>query len=78
VPCGSCRQLITEAAQLAHRDVRVLCCNGELNRIVEWRISQLLPEPFEPENLGLTQQWPKLRQELQARVTRLIAARQKR
>jgi cytidine deaminase len=78
VPCGSCRQLIAEAAQLAHRDVRVLCCNGELSRIVEWTISGLLPEPFGPENLGLTQQWPILRQELEARVTQLILLRQKR
>jgi cytidine deaminase len=77
-PCGSCRQLIAEAAQLTHRDVRVLCCNGELSRIVEWTISGLLPEPFGPENLGLARQWPKLQQELQARVAQLILLRQKR
>jgi cytidine deaminase len=77
-PCGSCRQLIAEAAQLTNRDVRVLCCNGELSGIVAASISELLPEAFGPQNLGRAQQWPSLREELHARVKQLIEIRQKR
>src|ERR1700719_3094720 len=35
VPCGSCRQLISEVARLTQSDVRILCCSGELSNIVE-------------------------------------------
>jgi cytidine deaminase len=76
-PCGSCRQLITEAAQLAKSDVRVLCCNGELDSIVVSRISELLPEAFGPQHLGLAQTWPHLREALRARVKQLIENRRK-
>jgi len=72
VPCGSCRQLISEAASLTQSDVRILCCNGELSNIVEATISQLLPNPFGPDNLGLPHQWPRLQAKLQARVKELI------
>jgi cytidine deaminase len=77
-PCGSCRQLIAEAAQLAKSDVRVLCCNGELSSIIVSRIAELLPAAFGPENLGVTHQWSKLRLRLEARVKQLIDLRQKR
>ena len=72
-PCGRCRQMIAEAAQLAKRDVRVLSCNGELTKIVEATISELLPEAFGPANLGVADTWPKLRGELRARTERVIA-----
>jgi cytidine deaminase len=77
-PCGSCRQLLAEAAQLSKTDVRVLCCNGELSNIAASTISKLLPEAFGPENLGLAGQWPSLRQDLRARIEQLVARRQKR
>jgi len=77
-PCGSCRQLIAEAAQLANSDVRVLCCNGELSRIVVSKISELLPNAFGPENLGVSRQWPALREKVGARVAELTANRKRR
>ena len=77
-PCGSCRQLIAEAAQLANSDVRVLCCNGELSSIVVAKISELLPNAFGPETLGVSRQWPVLRGQLRARVTELGAIRGRR
>ena len=77
-PCGRCRQMIAEAAQLAKRDVRVLSCNGELTKIVETTISELLPEAFGPANLGLVDIWPKLREKLRARTKQLTAPRRKR
>ena len=77
-PCGSCHQLIAEAAQLINSDVRVLCCNGDLSSIVASSISELLPEAFGPQNLGRPQHWPSLREKLHARVKQLIEIRQKR
>jgi cytidine deaminase len=77
-PCGSCRQLIVEAAQLANGDVRVLLCSGELDRIVVSKISELLPNAFGPEHLGVSREWPALREQLRARVTELIAIRKRR
>jgi cytidine deaminase len=76
-PCGSCRQLIAEAAQLTKRDVRVLCCNSELSMIVERAISELLPESFGPQTLRLADQWPSLREGLRLRIQQLIKLRQK-
>jgi cytidine deaminase len=75
-PCGSCRQVIAEAAQVTNSDVRVLCCNGELSSIVEAPISELLPDAFGPQNLGLTEEWTTLREELEACVKQLIDRRQ--
>jgi cytidine deaminase len=76
-PCGSCRQLIAEAAQRANASVRVICCNGELSSIAQWTIAELLPNAFGPENLAVSRQWPALREELRACVQRLIAIRKK-
>jgi len=76
-PCGSCRQLIAEAAQRASGNVRVICCNGELSSITVWTIAELLPNAFGPENLAVNRQWPALREELRACVQRLIAIRKK-
>jgi cytidine deaminase len=76
-PCGSCRQLIAEAAQRANGSVRVICCNGELSSIDVWTIAELLPNAFGPENLAVGRQWPALREELRACVQRLIAIRKK-
>jgi cytidine deaminase len=77
-PCGSCRQLIAEAAQRANGNVRVICCNGELSSIAVWTIAELLPNAFGPENLTASRQWPALREELRACVRRLIAIRKTR
>ena len=76
-PCGSCRQLIAEAAQRTNGSVRVICCNGELSSIDVWTIAELLPNAFGPENLAVGRQWPALREELRACVQRLIAIRKK-
>lgn len=76
-PCGRCRQLIAEAAQLAKRDVRVFSCSGDLTKIAESTIRELLPEAFGPANLGLVDAWPKLRELLRSRTQRLMAARRR-
>lgn len=52
-PCGRCRQLIFEASQVAGGDVRVLCANADLSRVLVTTISDLLPHAFGPKDLGL-------------------------
>jgi cytidine deaminase len=76
-PCGSCRQLMAEFAQLGGTDLRVLSCNGDLTAIVVSTVSELLPGAFGPQNLGLSHQWPNLRERLRERVRQLTALRQK-
>lgn len=70
-PCGRCRQVVSEAAQVAKTDVRVFSCNGDLSEIVESTISELLPMAFGPANLGIPDTWPKMREKLHARVAKL-------
>jgi len=77
-PCGSCRQIIAEAARLTGSDIRLLCCNRELSSIAISPISELLPSAFGLANGGALSQWNSFQTELQVRVKRLIAARPKR
>ena len=52
-PCGRCRQIINEAAQLGGRDVLVYCGGAAGEQIAEYRLSELLPHAFGPADLGL-------------------------
>ena len=51
-PCGGCRQAILEAAQLAGRDVEILCANGDGSGVERHSISALIPHGFGPANLA--------------------------
>lgn len=51
-PCGRCRQIISEAAQVSGIDVRVLSSDGVLKHITVSTISALLPSAFGPKNLA--------------------------
>jgi cytidine deaminase len=51
-PCGRCRQVINEAAQIGGRDVPVHCGGAEGDAIETHRISELLPLAFGPKDLG--------------------------
>jgi len=51
-PCGRCRQLISESAQLSGTDVVVFACSGDLKKIEKYRISELLPHAFGPGTVG--------------------------
>jgi cytidine deaminase len=53
-PCGRCRQLIFEAAQVSGKDVRVLSANADMSKVLVLPISALLPHGFGPKNLGRT------------------------
>lgn len=49
-PCGRCRQVLNELAQLGGTDPVIWCAGGEA--VLELRLSELLPHAFGPANLG--------------------------
>ena len=51
-PCGSCRQMLFEAAQVADYDLEVIMATTLRDKIVITKISELLPFAFGPGNLG--------------------------
>ena len=51
-PCGRCRQVINEAAQVGNRDFPVHCGAAEGDAIATRSVSQLLPDAFGPRDLG--------------------------
>ncbi len=52
-PCGRCRQVINEAAQMGGRDLPVHCGAAEGDAIRTYRLSELLPDAFGPADLGI-------------------------
>jgi cytidine deaminase len=52
-PCGRCRQVLNEAAQIGRRDLRVFCAGAQGDAVEEHRLSELLPHAFGPADLGL-------------------------
>jgi cytidine deaminase len=52
-PCGRCRQVLNEAAQLGGRDLPVHCAAADGDAVATYRLSELLPHAFGPADLGL-------------------------
>ena len=52
-PCGRCRQVILEAAQLSDTDIPIHCASADGNAVETHSISALLPHAFGPKDLGL-------------------------
>jgi cytidine deaminase len=52
-PCGRCRQVLNEAAQLGGRDLPVYCSGVEGGPVEHHRLSDLLPDAFGPADLGI-------------------------
>ena len=52
-PCGRCRQVLNEAAQLGGRDLTIYCAGLTGDALEEHRLSDLLPHAFGPADLGL-------------------------
>jgi cytidine deaminase len=48
-PCGRCRQIIKEVADITHRDIPIHC--AEEGGYVTYLLSELLPHAFGPDNL---------------------------
>lgn len=49
-PCGRCRQILTEVAQLGGTDPAIYC--GHAGGFAQHKLSALLPAAFGPANLG--------------------------
>lgn len=52
-PCGRCRQVLNEAAQMGGRDLAIHCGAAEGDAVVSYRLSQLLPDAFGPADLEI-------------------------
>jgi len=52
-PCGRCRQVLNEAAQMSGRDLPVHCGAAEGEAVTSYRLSELLPAAFGPADLGI-------------------------
>jgi cytidine deaminase len=52
-PCGRCRQILNEAAQLGGRDLLIHCASADGRMLTSHRLSELLPHAFGPANLGV-------------------------
>ncbi len=51
-PCGRCRQVLNEAAQIGGRDITVHCSSGDGSTIERHLLSALLPHAFGPKDLA--------------------------
>jgi cytidine deaminase len=51
-PCGRCRQVINEAAQMGGRDIVVHCGSADGEKVETHRLSGLLPHAFGPADLS--------------------------
>lgn len=47
-PCGRCRQIISEAEQVAGRAISIYCTSAEGDRVERYSLAQLLPHAFGP------------------------------
>ncbi len=52
-PCGRCRQVLNEAAQMGGRDLDVHCGGMQGDAIASYRLSVLIPDAFGPRDLGI-------------------------
>ena len=52
-PCGRCRQVLNEAAQIGGRDLVIHCAAGNGDAVATFTLSELLPHAFGPANLGM-------------------------
>ena len=53
-PCGRCRQIINEAAQLGGREIDIYCGSADGGAFAHFRASELLPHAFGPDDLGIS------------------------
>ena len=52
-PCGRCRQILNESAQLGHRDLVIHCASGDGLTVKRHLLSELLPHAFGPGDLAI-------------------------
>jgi cytidine deaminase len=51
-PCGRCRQMLNESAQLGGRNIVIHCSSGDASVMETHRLSDLLPYAFGPADLA--------------------------
>jgi len=52
-PCGSCRQMLYESAQISEKDLEVIMSTTKKDKIIMATIEELLPLAFGPKDLGI-------------------------
>jgi cytidine deaminase len=52
-PCGRCRQILNEAADMGRRDIIVYCASADGAVMRRHQLSELLPHAFGPGDLGI-------------------------
>lgn len=52
-PCGVCRQMLMECAQLSNKNIEVIMSSSDMKSVVISTIRELLPLGFGPHNLGI-------------------------
>jgi cytidine deaminase len=52
-PCGVCRQMLMESAQLSNTNIEVIMSSSDMKSVVIATIQELLPLGFGPHNLGI-------------------------
>ena len=52
-PCGRCRQILNEAADMGQRDITIYCASADGAIMRRHRLSELLPHAFGPGDLGI-------------------------
>ena len=52
-PCGSCRQMLYEFAQISERDLEIVMATTKKDKVVVATIEELLPLAFGPKDLGI-------------------------
>ena len=53
-PCGRCRQVLNEAAQMSGRDLEVFCASADGGVVERHLLSDLLPHAFGLADLGIS------------------------
>ena len=51
-PCGRCRQILNEAAEIGDRDITIHCASGDGTAVERHMLSTLLPHAFGPKDLA--------------------------
>jgi cytidine deaminase len=52
-PCGSCRQMLYESAQISERNLEIIMATTKKDKVVVATIEELLPLAFGPKDLGI-------------------------
>ena len=52
-PCGSCRQMLYESAQISERELEVVMATTQGDKVIVATIHELLPLAFGPKDLGI-------------------------